>query len=696
MTTPPTTLLYKSSSSSVRNWTLITDTIFGDYENGGIKIKYQTDRPEDFQFHFEFNHFVDDVFFYAPITPERDYSQQGDAIFFNGSKGYQTDKIRTFQETDEDGRVWTVSTIPFTSFYVNSMGDETRDSEELEMKDLIEKIKLKKMNSQQSQSSEMIDLNKEDEEQEPIFTTLSPTKDVEASSELKRKSRDEVEVDHSKRQRRGHFTIDCLHIICEFLPPQKLGTIMLVCKDWDDLLKTNYYFWYCLYKRMFFEDLNIKRENISEYDFMKAFKTRYSFVLKYSVGSSLSRFLVEQDNLVEKAYRSEESDTAIGLLSKCIASQNVLRRYFDLQRKQVDCSVSSIKFLKDIEDVKEGRNNAKYLITIFLERSVDLTDDDSDDDLLETNFTRHDIGALDNIINQFKRFKKSRNSIVVTNFLKFGTEDEASQKIDFIIISSLGHHISFTADIETRVLDETYLDSGRIKVFGKIAEEKTSQFLFEVLFDGETERSKFNFNHEFTERCLKELGLKDINPRTLLYFITRLVDSDIDPQFFLRIQLGIINYSEFNSTKPYEREGEDAYVQNLSDEEEEEEEGEEELTEEERRFVVESDEEVEEEAPPEEDITILSSGDEMEDDEEEEEQEEPSRGPTRKVIEDDVEEVDVDDDKEEEEEEKVGTFSPTIDLNENSEENDTSTSENTENKEGGTSDKPVELDFDDE
>ena len=29
MTTPPTTLLYKSSSSSVRNWTLITDTIFG-------------------------------------------------------------------------------------------------------------------------------------------------------------------------------------------------------------------------------------------------------------------------------------------------------------------------------------------------------------------------------------------------------------------------------------------------------------------------------------------------------------------------------------------------------------------------------------------------------------------------------------------------------------------------------------------
>jgi len=95
-----------------------------DYENGGIRLKYRTERPQDFQVQFEFNHFVEDVFFYAPIVPSK-YEVEQD-VFYNGATGYKCDQIKTYQETDENGQTWQISEVPFSSFYVNSMGDETK------------------------------------------------------------------------------------------------------------------------------------------------------------------------------------------------------------------------------------------------------------------------------------------------------------------------------------------------------------------------------------------------------------------------------------------------------------------------------------------------------------------------------------------------------------------------------------------
>ncbi|KAG2378039.1 hypothetical protein C9374_008661 [Naegleria lovaniensis] len=172
MGTPSRTLHQFNSNTHLSNWTLITDTIFGgksdcelvktnndscifqgqlytltngkkvlpsfarmwfvypalhldlsDYEDGGIKIKYRTERPDDFQLQFEFNHFVDDIFFYAPLVPSilREHT-----TYYHSAVGYKMQATKFYTEIDpESGEEWLVSEIPFTSFCVNNMGEET-------------------------------------------------------------------------------------------------------------------------------------------------------------------------------------------------------------------------------------------------------------------------------------------------------------------------------------------------------------------------------------------------------------------------------------------------------------------------------------------------------------------------------------------------------------------------------------------
>lgn len=94
-----------------------------DYEEGGIKIKYRTDRPEDFQLQFEFNHFMDDIFFYAPLVPS---TLLENTTYYQSGVAYKIQHTKFYTEIDpESGEEWLVSEIPFTSFCVNNMGEET-------------------------------------------------------------------------------------------------------------------------------------------------------------------------------------------------------------------------------------------------------------------------------------------------------------------------------------------------------------------------------------------------------------------------------------------------------------------------------------------------------------------------------------------------------------------------------------------
>ncbi|KAG2378038.1 hypothetical protein C9374_008660 [Naegleria lovaniensis] len=401
-----------------------------------------------------------------------------------------------------------------------------------------------------------------------------------------------------KKDRDSRFSLDCLMTICEFLPPRKLFTsIMVVCKDWRNALLNNNFFWFDLYKRIFFEDLNVKKEQVGECDFLLAFKTRYAFVLKHSIGSSLTKFLKKQDSLVERAYRADDINDATNLFSECLGSQAVFTRFFDLQKKQVDFSLRALEFIQEVDDIKNERNILRALLNILLQRTIDLTDDS--DEETEANFSRHDLSVLDNVMTQFRRFTKSRNSIIVTNSLYFGREENnalgETHKLDFIIFSTIGHYAEFKATINCNIIDDAYLDGGRLTITGQFLGDEKAEHLMDIIYDGESDRSRCSFHHTFIERCIRELGLQNIAPRVFVYFLLKLISTNIDGQLFYKLLLNIcMSYHSNNRTQvivPLDTE--DAVYFAISDEEDEE--GDDDYTEEDRRFVVDgSDDDVEE------------------------------------------------------------------------------------------------------
>ncbi|KAF0976574.1 hypothetical protein FDP41_004473 [Naegleria fowleri] len=403
-----------------------------------------------------------------------------------------------------------------------------------------------------------------------------------------------------KKDRDSIFSLDCLMTICEFLPPRKLFTsIMLVCKDWRNALINNNFFWFDLYKRIFYEDLNVKKEQVDECDFLLAFKTRYAFVLKHSIGSSLTKFLKKQDSLVERAYHSNDINEATTLFSECLGSQAVFTRFFDLQKKQVDFSLRALEFIQEVDDIKNERNILRALLNILLQRTIDLTDDS--DEETEANFSRHDLSVLDNVMTQFRRFTKSRNSIIVTNSLYFGQEENNSlaetYKLDFIIFSTIGHYAEFKATINCFIIDDTYLDGGRLTMIGQFLGDNKAEHLMDIIYDGESDRSRCSFHHTFIERCIRDLGLQNIAPRVFVYFLLKLISTNIDGQLFYKLLLNIcMSYHSNNQTQVIDPlDSEDAVYLAISDEEEDEE-GDDDYTEEDRRFVVEgSDEDLDEE-----------------------------------------------------------------------------------------------------
>ncbi|KAL9646492.1 hypothetical protein ABK040_006551 [Willaertia magna] len=168
---------FTKKQAKVKNWTLITDSLFGgksscemgvsnvsnsiifrgnlvtltnnkkvlpswarmwflyplfhldlsEYEEGGIRIKYRTERPEDFQLQFEYNQFVEDSFFYAPLQPNK-FIKNYEKTHFVGASSKSNEEINTYEIIDEHdaNKVWKISEIPFSCFHLNTLGDETK------------------------------------------------------------------------------------------------------------------------------------------------------------------------------------------------------------------------------------------------------------------------------------------------------------------------------------------------------------------------------------------------------------------------------------------------------------------------------------------------------------------------------------------------------------------------------------------
>ncbi|KAL9642254.1 hypothetical protein ABK040_007254 [Willaertia magna] len=396
---------------------------------------------------------------------------------------------------------------------------------------------------------------------------------------------------------KGIFEPDCLRIIFEFSYPLDLfKNHSLVSKEWRKYIMEDNYFWYELYQREFNENLNIPVSEVESYDFLEAFKTRYNFVYKYSVGASLNRFLVEQDRLMKKAYLSNDIQLSVNLLLSCNESQELLKRHFQLQEKQVSLCRQTFLFLEKVHWLKESMSCSPVLASIFLDKAsvINMIEDDEDseeEEGEETNkITIKNHSKLDNIIQQYERYIKSRDSIIVTNYLDFdgNSKDRKDCSYEIVIFSIYGHYITFSIDILVEVIDDNYLDGGSLTIHTSFFGNNKKQFLLQILYNGEFSRTKQAFNHDLIKACMEQLGIctKTITQQSFVYFLCKIIGDDIDARFITKLQNSIAtHYTDSKSEKLLRnRNGRSGIVELFNDEEEEEEDEEE--TEEDRQFVV--------------------------------------------------------------------------------------------------------------
>ena len=444
------------------------------------------------------------------------------------------------------------------------------------------KIKKAQQTSSENSNQERFELDLNQDEMS-VESVLSKRKlDTEDDAQV---------VQFKKQKREDGFILDCVQVICNYLPPKVVFyTIMTVCKDWRRHMIDNNYFWYLLYQRMFNENLNVKKEEVDAYDFMEAFKTRYQFVLLYSVGKSLKKHLVTQDALVDKAFGSSDLEQSKKYLEQCTKSQAILLKQFNLQMKQVDVTKGAFEFVTEVKDVRSEQNTAKVLINLLLERpsDIDLTGDSDEDDAEGPNFNSYDRNVLDNVVTQFSRFTSSRNSIILTRFY----QHQPTTKMTIVVFSTIGHYATFDFDISVEIIDENYLDKGRVRVDASFLGGH-KEFVMDIIYDGESDKSKCYFNHEFIAQCAEQLGLQKVAPKVLLYFLTKLISYELDPIFYMKLLFNISSrYGTSNSKAGHSAVGEDVFMLGSDSDEEEDEEP----TEEDQQFVVMSDAE---EIPPE-------------------------------------------------------------------------------------------------